>query len=512
MDPTNFRKGAGVEIHIDRSSRVPIYRQIVDRLREMILSGSLPPGFRLPPERRLAETLEVNRSTVLSAYRELKGDGLVTAHVGRGTVVMAPPRVSVDEGRIGTLPWRQLIRDEARRARDPLLRDLLEMAERTDVISLSIGLPAPELVPMETTREILDRLLTEMGPALLMHCPTEGLTGFRETLSRWLTGRGIMCGPSEVLVLSGSQQGLDLVARVLLEPGDIVVVEEPTYIGALEVFRAAQARLIGVPCGPNGLDTEVMQRVLERHRPKLIYTLPTFQNPSGAVLDLEGRRRLLELAYRYQVPIVEDDPYSDLRYEGEALPSLRALDDKGYTLYLSTFSKLLYPGLRVGFMVAPRTAMRQLVLAKQSVDLHANTPGQALVDAMIREDHLQTQIERARRAYTERRDAMHRALIDAAVPGVEWSVPAGGFYIWCKLPENTERVRLPTRAVENGVAFLPGWSCFADDPGSTHVRLNFTYPSIAEIRQGIPRLMAAVEASGAARRNAAAPAGTPAIV
>ena len=178
-----------MEIHIDRSSRVPIYRQIVDRLREMILTGSLPPGFRLPPERRLAETLGVNRSTVLSAYRELKGDGLVDAHVGRGTVVMAPPRSSGHAGGVGTLPWRQLVRDEARRARDPLLRDLLEMAGRTDVISLSIGLPAPELIPMETTREILDRLLTEMGPPLLMHCPTEGLAVFRETLARWLTSR-----------------------------------------------------------------------------------------------------------------------------------------------------------------------------------------------------------------------------------------------------------------------------------------------------------------------------------
>jgi DNA-binding transcriptional MocR family regulator len=501
-----------VEIQIDRSSRVPIYRQIVDRLREMILSGALPPGFRLPPERRLAQTLGVNRSTVLNAYRELKGDRLVDAHVGRGTMVMAPRRSMTDGGPNGELPWRQLIRDDARRTRDPLLRDLLETVGRTDVISLSIGLPAAELIPMEITTALLERLLGEFGPKLLMHSPTEGLGSFRETLARWLTGRGICCDPSEVLVLSGSQQGLDLVARVLLDPGDVVVVEEPTYIGALEVFRAAQARLLSVPCGPDGIDTGILARLLERHRPKLIYTLPTFQNPSGAVLDLDGRRRLLDLAYRHQVPVVEDDPYSDLRYAGEALPSLKALDDRSHVLYLSTFSKVLYPGLRVGYMVPPRTVMRQLVLAKQSVDLHANTLGQALINRLLCEGHLQTQIIQARRVYRSRRDAMLGALADSAVPGLDWRVPDGGFYIWCRLPDGTDRVRLLARAVERGVAFLPGWSCCADDPTETRVRLNFSYPSEPDIRDGVGRLMSAVADAGGELGAATATPCTPAIV
>jgi DNA-binding transcriptional MocR family regulator len=501
-----------VEIQIDRSSSTPIYRQIVERLREMILSGALPPGFRLPPERRLAESLRVNRSTVLNAYRALKGDSLVDAHVGRGTIVLAPPRPSAGLEATSALPWRQLFREGAGRLRDPLLRDLLELAGQTDVISLSVGSPAPELLPLEATAQVLDKILAKVGRDLLMYCPTEGLATFRETLSHWVAGRGIYCNPSEVLVLSGSQQGLDLVSRVLLDPGDIVIVEEPTYIGALEAFRSAQARIIGIPCGEDGIDTSYLARVLERHRPKLIYSLPTFQNPSGAVLSLEGRRRLLELAYRHQVPIVEDDPYSELRYEGEALPSLKALDEHGYVLYLSTFSKLVSPGLRVGFMVAPRTAIGQLVLAKQSVDLHTNTLGQWILDRFVTEGRYQSHVQQVRQTYARRRNVMQQALNETAPSDLTWSTPAGGYYFWCRLPQSVERVRLMTRAVESGVAFLPGWSCFADEPTESHIRLNFTSPSENDIREGVSRLMAAVDDACSSRPPEVVASGTTTIV
>lgn len=501
-----------MEIQIDRTSRVPIYRQIVDTIRGMIVSGALPPGFRLPPERRLAESLGVNRTTVLSAYRELKGDGLIDAHVGRGTIVVQPPGPPVESAPAARLPWRQLMRESAGRRRDPVIRDLLEMAGRTDVISLSAGLPARELVPMETLSSILDDLVSELGSELVMQGPTEGIGAFRETLGHWLAGRGISCSPSEVLALSGSQQGLDLVARVLVDPGDVVVVEEPTYIGALEVFRAAQARVISIPCDRDGMDTGTLAGVLERHRPKLIYTLPTFQNPSGSVLPVERRRHMLELASRHQVPILEDDPYAELRFEGEPLPSLKALDREGNVLYLSTFSKLLFPGLRVGFMVAPRAVTGQLVVAKQAVDLHSSTLGQHVVERFVRDGHMNAHIVRARQTYLNKRDAMHEALVEAEVPGLEWHPPPGGFYMWCRLPETVERATLLARAADRGVAFLPGWACCADDPADTPVRLNFSHPSESEIREGVARFAAAIGESRSARPAAPAGSGTPAIV
>jgi DNA-binding transcriptional MocR family regulator len=493
-----------VDIAVDRTSQVPIYRQIERRIEEMILAGSLPAGFRLPPERRLAEALGVNRSTVLTAYRELKGAGLVDACVGRGTTVLprqpqpAPASLSAGPG----LPWTHLFREGAERSPDPLLRDLLSLSERPDVISLSIGLPAPELLPLDRLKHLLDELLREVGPALLLHCPTEGHTPLRETLSQWLATHGISCRTPELLVLSGSQQGLDLVARTLLDGGDLVVLEEPTYIGALQVFRSAGARTIGIPVDPDGMRTDLLEAVLERRRPKLIYTLPTFQNPSGTTMSLERRHHLLELAYRYQVPIIEDDPYSELRYDGEPLPSLKALDERGHVLYLSTFSKVLFPGMRIGFLVAPRTVIRQLVLAKQAIDLHSNSLGQYLLERFISEGFYEPYLSELRAAYRDRRDSMAAALTAGSCEGLLWSSPAGGFYFWCRLPDGVEQTQLLNRASESRVAYLPGWSCFSGEVSDPYARLNFSYPAADRIGEGVARFLDAVRQ--ASRLGAAA--------
>ena len=477
-----------MDITLDRTSRVPLYRQIEASIREMILTGSLPPGFRLPPERRLARALGVNRTTVLNAYRELKADGLVDAHVGRGTTVCPGGDRPRSRSMATELPWSQLFRELGPDAQDPLIRDLLELSERRDLISFSIGLPAPELIPVETFGSLLDDLLRDLGTALFLHCPTEGVTALRETLSAWLASRGLCCRPSDVLVLSGSQQGLDLAARVLLEPGDTVVVEEPTYIGALPVFRAAGARLVGVPVDDDGMRTDILSEVLQRRRPKLIYTLPTFQNPSGRVLSLERRQQLLDLALGHGVPILEDDPYGELRYEGTPLPSLRALDESGQVIYLSTFSKSLFPGLRLGFLVAPPQVIRRFALAKQGIDLHSSSLAQWLLDRYLREGLYDPHLESLRAAYSRRRDAMAHALRAPGLSDLTWTMPEGGFYFWCRLSRHLEQSRLLACAADAGVTYLPGRSCFARVPQEAYLRLNFTFPSEEMIREGVERL------------------------
>jgi len=497
-----------VDITIDRRSAEPIYLQIARRIREQVLAGALPDGFRLPPERRLAAALGVNRSTVLNAYAELKADALVEAHVGRGTCVVAPAAGDPAAPAPAELPWRQLFR--ATPGQDPLLSELLALTERDDVIPLSVGLPAPDLVPLEAFRETLDRLLTEHGSSLLLHCPTEGHTPLRRSIARWSATRGICCDPAQVLVVSGAQQGLDLVARALIEPGDPVVIEEPTYCGAIPAFRAAGARLIGVPVDDGGMRTDVLEAVLQRVRPKLIYTLPTFQNPSGVVMGVARRRRLLELATRAQVPVLEDDPYSDLRYEGEALPSLAALDRAGAVIHLGTFSKVLFPGFRLGWVVAARPVVRRLTLVKQAVDLHTNTPGQWVLDAFLRDGRHAAHLDELRRTYAGRRDAMLRALEQHAPPGVRWNHPQGGFYIWCTLPAGADVARLLTRAAERGVTFLPGPACHASPPDQPALRLVFSLLPAAELAEGVARLMAAVRDEldrprGAARGEIATP-------
>jgi DNA-binding transcriptional MocR family regulator len=478
-----------VEISIDRDSSEPIFRQIVREIQGLIRSGSLPEGFLLPPERRLAAALGVNRSTVFNAYRELKALGLVDAHVGRGTAVLRAPAPIPDA--IG-VPWRQLFRESVARSHDPIIADLLALTEREDVISFSIGLPAPELLPLDTFGEYTAELIREVGASLLLHCPTEGHSPLRETLAQWVAARGIRARASDVLVVSGSQQGLDLVARIFFDPGDVVIVEEPTYIGALQSFRVAGAKIIGIPVDGDGMRTDILASILERERPKLIYTLPTYQNPSGAVMSVDRRRHLLDLASRWHVPILEDDPYSELRYEGEPLPSLKALDDNELVLYLSTFSKALFPGLRIGYLVVPPVVLRQLALAKQGADLHANSFSQYLLERFVRDGHFAAHIEKSKTVYRRRRDRMVAALQRDETIGLEFAVPAGGFYIWCRLPAGVEQSALLANAAARGVVFLPGRACYPTEPTESCIRLNFSHASEENIDIGIERFLEAV--------------------
>jgi len=502
-----------VDLHVDRTNPTPIYRQIVREIKGLILSGALPPGFKLPPERRLARALGVNRTTVVTAYRDLKADGLVDGHVGRGTEVVhrrsAPPPAAAVE----PVPWQQLVPEEPRAARDPLVRDLLELSERRDLITLSVGLPAPELLPLAAFGDVHAALLREIGAATLLHSPTEGVTALREAIAEMAPARGIECSPEEVLITSGSQQGLDLVSRVFVAPGDVVVVEEPSFFGALQVFRMAQARLVAVPVDENGMRTDLLEAVLERQRARLIYTLPTFQNPSGAVLSAGRRRHLLELAYRFQVPVLEDDPYSDLRYEGEPLPSLASMDRHGYVIYLSSFSKVLFPGLRLGFLVAPRGLVRRLALVKQAIDLHSNTPGQWVLERFLRTGRYREHLGHVRTEYAARRATMLQALAAAAPPDVSWRTPQGGFYVWCRIPSSVAQGRLLARAAERGVSYLPGAPCFAGEPSGNFVRLNFSYSDRDAIREGVTSLMEAVAECAAAAQDAPRHGvGTPPIV
>ncbi len=484
-----------MNIKLDRESGVPLYRQIVRQMREMILEGTLPAGFQLPPERRLAEALGVTRTTIINAYEEIKSEGLATAHVGRGTIVRAPQHApaAVDPARM--MAWSRLFRDETFRPPDPLLRDLLDLTTKEGIISFAVGVPARDQLPVALFRKTVDQLLDEAGAEILHHSPTEGHPPLRESLSKWLAARGIRCTADETLILAGSQQGLHLVARLLLHPGDTVIVEEPTYFGAIEAFRRTGARMIAIPVDEQGMRVDMLEAILDRHRPKLIYTLPTFQNPSGIEMSLDRRHRLLELAASRGIPILEEDPYSELRYDGTPIPSLKALDTAGIVLYLSTSSKILFPGLRIGWLVAPRPVIRQCTLIKQSEDLHTNTLGQYTLDRFLREGHFDRHLAVLRREYGRRRDEMEQALRAADIEGVSWHTPRGGFYFWCTLPEHVNRTRLLALAGEKRIAFLPGNPCFTEEPGRLYLRLNFSAPPFAEIREGIGRLAAALRES-----------------
>ncbi|MEP7358919.1 MAG: PLP-dependent aminotransferase family protein [Anaerolineales bacterium] len=389
------------------------------------------------------------------------------------------------------------------------MRDLLKYTQRPEVISFAGGMPAPELFPLERFREAAERVLGDSaaGQTAMQYSSTEGYLPLRKLILRHTARYGIDARPENVLITTGSQQALDLIAKLFINPGDPVLVEAPTYLGALQAFDVMGARYASVPVDDHGLQTDSrhMLRAMAEH-PKFMYLLPNFQNPSGVTLPLERRQEVVRLARKHGIPIVEDDPYGQLRYEGTHLPPLLKLDleaeashpanslERGNVIYLSTFSKTLAPGLRLGWVIAPAEVITRLVQLKQAADLHTSTFVQQLVFETARSGFLDSHIRGLRAAYRERRDVMLAALAAEMPLGASWTHPAGGLFVWLKLPEGMDCEALLQRALERDVAFVPGTAFFAERAqGERYCRLNFSNTPPDRIREGIQRLAGVLE-------------------
>lgn len=483
-----------MRITINKDISIPIYIQIFEQVRQQILSGELLPGFRLPSERKLSESLDVNRSTVLNAYRELKAEGLVGSQVGNGTIVLASVDEEVnlmDNSSQGPI-WSHIFNENSSKFDSYLVKDLMVLASRKDVISFATGIASPETSPIEALEGIEEDLVKKRNYRALLHTPTEGFNSLRKSVCGLMNKKGVFCQADEVIMLSGSQQGIDLIARILIDPGDIVIVEEPSFFPAIQAFRAAGARIIGVPIDGNGIRTDALEQLLQRYMPKLIYTIPTFQNPSGTEMSMERRKELVEIAYKYKVIIVEDDAYGDLCYEGKSLSLLKSMDNRGYVIYLNTFSKNIYSGLRVGWMVAHKKAIKKFAAAKQIMDLHSSSLSQWIVERFIKSGAFELHVGKIREEYKKRRDIMYYALSKYAPKGMIWNKPRGGFYIWCKLPGDVSASKLISKMDEYKVTFVPGNAFFTAGQGDNFIRLCFTFAPLDEIDEGIRRLCNAV--------------------
>lgn len=482
-------------INIDRQSNIPIYLQIFEQIRSQIITGVLAPGFRLPPERKLAESLCVNRSTVLNAYRELKAEGLVGSKVGNGTVVLPYLREEEKAESMYTQEpaWNQIFSQYSRNLDSLIVQDLLTLASRNDIISFATGIASPKSGPVEAFREFESEIVEKRNYRPLLHTPTEGFSSLREAVCGLMYRRGVYCSIDEMMILSGSQQGIDLAARILVDPGDIVVVEEPTFFPAIQVFQAAGARIMGVPVDEKGMRIDLLEQLLQRYRPKLIYMVPTFQNPSGTELAIERRRHLVELACKYKVMILEDDAYGDLCFEGNPMPTLKSMDNSGYVIYLSTFSKNIYSGLRLGWMVAHKKIVKRFAAAKQIIDLHSNSLSQWIVERYISSGGLEKHVPKICEEYRLRRDIMYNALQKYAPDGTTWNRPRGGYYIWCRLPEGVSSAKLIPVAARRNVVFVPGTPFYCDGQGDEHIRLNYTFVDIDKIEPGIKGLCEAIK-------------------
>ena len=370
------------------------------------------------------------------------------------------------------------------------VRDILALTERAGVISFAGGLPAPELFDGPGTRAAFAAALDDaVVGRTLQYSTTEGDPALRAAVADRLTVRGLPTHADELLITSGSQQALTLIATVLLEPGDTVLVEEPSYLAALQAFQLAGATIVPVPCDDDGIDPEAAAALAARHGARLLYTIPTFQNPTGRTLPLERREALVALARRGGFWLLEDDPYGELRYRGTPLPPLAALDDR--VLSLSTLSKIAAPGLRIGWVRAPEPLRRPLTIAKQAADLHSSTVDQAAAAHWLEHVDLDERVAELRRAYGPRRDALIAGLADALPPGSSHNHPDGGMFVWARLPDGWDAGALLARALEQAVAFVPGYPFFAGPPDTAALRLSFTTHSPVEIAEGLRRLRAA---------------------
>jgi len=382
--------------------------------------------------------------------------------------------------------------DVSSRLEASAIREILKISNKPDIINFAGGLPAPELFPVERIRECVNYVLDHHAGQALQYTLTQGVPELRELIAESASKKGLPVALENIQITTGSQQGLDLVARAFIDPGDYVLTERPTYLGALQAFNFYQARYCTVDMDDEGILVEQVEDQIKAHNPKFIYVVPNFQNPSGITMKLERRKELIRLAFEYQIPIVDDNPYGELRYSGSPKPSLRGLGGDA-VIQLGTFSKLISPGLRVGWIVAPTAALKVIEKAKQGADLHSTTFSQYVIYEFMRRGWLEEHIEVVKEAYARRRDVMLKALEEYFPDDVRWPHPHGGLFLWIQLPEKVSATKMFEDAVAEKVAFVPGRPFHPNGGGDNTFRLNFATSSEEMILEGVKRLAKVVK-------------------
>ncbi len=368
-----------------------------------------------------------------------------------------------------------------------IIREILKFTQMPDVISFAGGLPAPELFPIREFEEACKYVLRNAGEQALQYGLTEGYAPLKEELALKMQKYHVPCEPHNILLTNGSQQALDLIGRIFIDEGDVIITGKPTYLGALQAFKVYRPRIIGIPVDDEGMNVDLLEDVLKKENPKFIYVLPNFHNPKGVTLTFERRVKLVKLAAKYGVPIIEDDPYGELRFEGEDIIPIITLH-KENVIYLSTFSKTLAPGIRLGWVAAPQMIIKKLVQAKQATDLHTSTFIQMIVHDIMSRGILKAHSRQIRKVYGERCRVMMQAMEEYFPKGVKWTKPQGGLFMWVELPEHLDSWKLLERAEKEKVAFVPGSVFFPDESGRNTMRLNFSNSTPEKIREGIRRL------------------------
>ncbi len=484
-------------LHLQPESHIPLYVQLRDQLRALVHSGELRSGDRIPASRELAAQLGVHRTTVANAYAELESEGLIQGHVGRGTFIcgtpvrqFTPPPRSNGNGN-GGMRWESLFADE--RAEEGLSRLMPDVP--ADEIAFVTARPSDEFFPVEEFRLCCNAALRSEGRRILQLGSTDGYEPLKRVLIEMLRGEGLNVRSEQLLITGGCQQAIDLLCKTFLRPGDAVALENPAYPGAIAIFSGARVRALAVGVetesrrtGYTGLDVNALESVLMQNRVKFVFITPDFHNPTGTTLPVAERRRLLEIAARYQVPVIEDYIYARLRLRGTAVPSLKSLDRTGSVIHIDSFSKIAFPGLRVGWCIGPESVIERLRVVKQSTDLHTDQLSQAALAEFVRRGHLARHLAKMKKVYRGRLEALEAALEKHMPEDTTWSRPEGGMSIWVTLPAGLDAGELLIHVRERGVHFVPGRYFYFQNPQLNTLRLGFAGLDEKRIARGVQTL------------------------
>lgn len=382
----------------------------------------------------------------------------------------------------------------AKELHSSIIREILKDSSKPGVINFAGGLPAPELFPVEKIKNACIRALDRYGPDPLQYSFTTGVPVLKQYLADRISSGGLACSPDSIQITSGAQQGLDIIGRVFLEPGSLVLTEEPTYLGAIQAFSFYKAKFVSVATDNDGMLPDDLEKKIMENKPTMIYLVPNFQNPSGITMSYERRKAVIELAKKYDIPVIDDNPYGELRYMGEHVPSLKAMG-REHVIQLGTFSKIISPGLRIGWIAAEPDVIALCERMKQATDLHTNTFAQYVIYEFARDGGLEEHIESMKKAYGARRDVMINALRTYFNDGVTWTEPEGGLFLWVKLPAGVSGVSLLPEALKAGVAYVPGKYFYSAVPDDATLRVNFCNATEENIIEGIKRLAGVIRAA-----------------
>lgn len=458
--------------------RNPIYTRIYNQLRYRILSGELPIGSLLPPERKMAAQLGVSRNTIVRAYAELEAEGFIAGRMGSGRYVEALPPAPA----LTRVDWNSRHTYRHLASAPSHMEEILSLTDtHPHTINFAHGDGGKETLHASRFPYYV-KVAAERLPSYFF-TSVQGLPQLRERLVDWM-GFDQVSSPDQVCVTSGSQEGLYLITTLLARPGDCIVTEMPTYFGSLQLFQSLGIRIIPVPLDRDGMRVDVLEGVLARSSPRFIYTVPTFHNPTGRTLSLARRKQLLALSERYGIPVVEDDAYRHLHLEGEPPPALKELDPYGNVIYLNTFSKLLFPGLRIGWIAASQPFI-QLVTRLKELSISTNTLGQWALASYLGDGALAPHLQRARQLYAEQARLMESRLKPLRSLGLSYEKAAGGFYFWVSLPEEIQPRKLMKRCMEEGVSFTCGDMFLLREAEQPYIRLCYTHEGADRIKQGM---------------------------